>query len=151
VAATAADVVRQAVRVVLDLPIPPAPTTPVTRRTGYDPWGGTEPDDWADDHDLVEDGGHEAWGYQATAPPEPPETSSPGLPRLAAAAVVGLRAAAWWLVTRQARRCCGCVVVGVLAGVAAYALGPAALTVASAVAALTLATRSAEFANTLSV
>ena len=76
------------------------------------------------------------------APPIPPEPQV--LPRLAAAAVVGLRAAAWWLATSRLRRGWGCVVAGVLAGGAAYALGPVAVAVAPAATALSLAARSAE-------
>ena len=83
-----------------------------------------------------------------TTPPAPlPE--SPGLPRLAAAAVVGLRAAAWWLATSPARRGWGCALAGLAAGATAYALGPAALAAVPAVAALALAAQSAEFVNAL--
>ena len=153
VGATVADVVRQAVRAALEPPAPPAPVAPVAPvacRDGYEPRGGPEPDDWADDRDPIDDDGSDAWGYPApampvtpaptpTPPPEPPV-----LPRLAAAAVVGLRAAAWWLATSRLRRGWGCVVAGVLAGGAAYALGPVAVAVAPAVTALSLAARSAE-------
>ena len=58
--------------------------------------------------------------------------------------MVGLKAAAWWLATHRLRRGWGCVVAGVLAGGAAYALGPVAVAVAPAVTALSLAARSAE-------
>jgi hypothetical protein len=69
------------------------------------------------------------------------------LPRLAAAAVFGLKAAAWWLATSRVRRGWGCVVAGILAGGAAYALGPAAVAVAPAVTALSLVSRSAELVH----
>ena len=81
------------------------------------------------------------------APPIPPEPQV--LPRLAAAAVVGLRAAAWWLATSRLRRGWSFVVAGVLAGGAAYALGPVTVAVAPAVTALSLAARSAELVNVL--
>ena len=57
--------------------------------------------------------------------------------------MVGLKAAAWWLATHRLRRGWGCVVAGVLAGGAAYALGP----VAPAATALSLAARSAELVH----
>jgi hypothetical protein len=159
VGATVADVVRQTVRVALEPPTPPAPVAPVApvaRRNAYDPWGGPETDGWADDRDPINDDGSDAWGHPAPvrptmspAPPIPPEQQV--LPRLAAAAVVGLKAAAWWLATNRLRRGWGCVVAGVLAGGAAYALGPVAVAVAPASTALSLAARSAELVNTLPV
>jgi hypothetical protein len=63
--------------------------------------------------------------------------------------VVGLKAAAWWLATHRLRRGWGCVVAGVLAGGAAYALGPVALTVVPAVTTLSLSARSAELVSAL--
>jgi hypothetical protein len=128
VGASVADVVRQTVRVALEPPAPQTPVAPVARRDGYD-----------------------AWGYPAPAmpvTPAPTPTLPPEqqvLPRLAAAAVVGLKAAAWWLATHRVRRGWGCVVAGVLASGAAYALGP----VAPAVTALSLAARSAELVHAL--
>jgi hypothetical protein len=152
VGATVADVVRQTVRAALEPPapsIPVAPVTPVACRDGYDPWGGPETQDCAGDRDPIDDRS-DPWGYHETVapamPPSPlaPSPEPPVLPRLAAAAVVGLRAAAWWLATSRLRRGWGCVVAGVLAGGAAYALGPVAVAVAPAVTALSLAARSAE-------
>ena len=149
VGATVADVVRQAVRVALEPPAPVAPVAPVACRDGYEPWGGPEPDDWADDRDPIDDDGSDAWGYPAPAMPVTPAAPTPPpeppvLPRLTAAAVVGLRAAAWWLATSRLRRGWSFVVAGVLAGGAAYALGPVAVAVAPAATALSLAARSAE-------
>jgi hypothetical protein len=152
VGAAVADAVRQTVRVALEPPTPPAPVSPVAPaacRDGYDPWGGPEADDGAGDRDPIDDERSDPWGYPAPAmpvapaatPTPPPEP--PALPRLTAAAVVGLRAAAWWLATSRLRRGWCCVVAGVLAGGAAYALGP----VAPAVTALSLAARSAELVN----
>jgi hypothetical protein len=154
VGATVADVVRQIVRVALEPPAPQTPVAPVTRRDGYDAWGGPKPDDWTDTADRYGNTGSDAWDYPApampvtpaatpTPPPEPPV-----LPRLAAAAVVGLRAAAWWLATSRLRRGWGCVVAGILAGGATYALGPVAVAVAPAATALSMAARSAELLNT---
>jgi hypothetical protein len=153
VGATVADVVRQTVRVALEpptLPAPVSPVAPVACRDGHDPWGGPEADDGADAADQGSNTGSDAWDYPAPAmpvtpaatPTPPPEL--PVLPRLAAAAVVGLKAAAWWLATSRVRRGWGCVVAGVLAGGAAYALGPVAVVVAPAATALSLVARSAE-------
>ena len=150
VGAAVADVVRQTVRAALDPPTPPAPVVPVApvaRRDGYDVWGGHEADDWADAADQDGNTGSDAWGYPAPVTPAPTPTPPPeptALPRLAAAAVVGLRAAAWWLATSRLRRGWGCVVAGILAGGAAYALGPVAVAVVPAATALSLAARSAE-------
>jgi len=63
--------------------------------------------------------------------------------------VVGLRAAAWWLATRPARRGWGCLLAGLAASGAAYALGPPAVAMMPAVAALALAAHSAELAHVL--
>jgi hypothetical protein len=156
VGATVADVVRQTVRAALEPPAPPAPVAsvaPVARRNEYDPWGGPGADDWTDAADQDGNTGSDAWGYPAPAmpvtpvatPTPPPEPTA--LPRLAAAAVVGLKAAAWWLATSRLRRGWGCVVAGVLACGAAYALGPVAVAVAPAVTALSLAARSAELVS----
>jgi hypothetical protein len=148
VGATVADVVRQTVRVALEPPAPPtsvAPVAPDACRDEYDPWAG--PDDWPGDHNPLNDRS-DPWGYPAPAmpasPPAPPPEPSV-LPGLAAAAVVGLKAAAWWMATNRIRRGWGCVVAGVLAGGTAYALGPVA--VAPAVTALSLAARSAELVH----
>ena len=156
VGATVADVVRQTVRAALEPPAPPAPVAsvaPVARRNEYDPWGGPGADDWTDAADQDGNTGSDAWDYPAPAMPvTPAPTPTPPpeqqvLPRLAAAAVVGLKAAAWWLATSRLRRGWGCVVAGVLAGGAAYALGPVAVAVAPAVTALSLAARSAELVS----
>jgi hypothetical protein len=149
VGATVADVVRHTVRATLEPPAPIAPVAPVACRDGYDAWGGPEADDCAGDRDPIDDERSAAWGYPApempvtpaATPTPPPEPQA--LPRLAAAAVVGLRAAAWWLATHRFRRGWGCVVAGVLAGGAAYALGP----IVPSVTALSLAARSAALAN----
>ena len=158
VGTTVADVARQAVRVALD---PPAPVAPAPRRVvrgdpddRYDPWGGEEPDGWAGDRDAFEDGERDAWGHapqMATTPPTAPAPAEPAVvPRLLTAAVVGLKAAAWWLATSRICRVWGCAAAGLVAGSAAYALGaPVCLAVAPAVAALTLAVRSVELVNTL--
>jgi hypothetical protein len=156
VGATVADVVRHAVRVALEPPAPPAPVAPVAAvayRDGYDTWDGAEADDWAADRDPINDDRSDAWGYPAPVTPPTPlsppaQPESQALPRLAAATVVGLKAAAWWLATSRLRRGWGCVVAGVLAGGAAYALGPVTVAVAPAVTALSLAARSAELVNT---
>jgi hypothetical protein len=153
VGATVADVVRQTVRVALEPPAPPAPVAPVApvaRRDGYDVWGRPEADDEPPDRDPIDDERSEVWGNPApVTPPMPPATPSEKqvLPRLVAAAVVGLRAAARWLSTSRVRRGWCCVVAGVLAGWAAYALGPVAVAVAPAVTALSLAARSAELVH----
>jgi hypothetical protein len=156
VGATVADVVRQTARAALDPPAPPAPiapAAPVAPRAGYDAWGGPGADDWADDRDPIDDDTSDAWGYPAPVtpamPPSPPASAETGLPRLAAAAAVGLKAAAWWLVTSRVRRGWGCVLAGLAAGGAAYALGPVAPAAALAVAALSLVARSAELVNML--
>jgi hypothetical protein len=153
VGATVADVVRQTVQYALEPPAPQTPIARVARRDGYYPWGGPEADDGAADRDLIDDERCDAWGYPAPVarampprlPAPPPEP--PVLPRLAVAAVVGLKAAAWWLATSRLRRGWCCVVAGVLAGGAAYVLGPVALTVTPAATALSLAARSAELVH----
>src|SRR5205823_5445588 len=150
--------VRDTVRIAPDPPdslAPSADTVPLARRGTYDPWGGPERDDWADEDDPIDDGGPDAWCSPAAVtpalppnPPAPPPESA-GLPRLAAAVVVGLRAAAWWLATRPARRGWGCLLAGLAASGAAYALGPPAVAMMPAVAALALAAHSAELAHVL--
>jgi hypothetical protein len=153
VGATVADVVRQTVRLALEppaLPTPVAPVAPVGHREAYDPWAGPLTDDGADDRDPLDDDRSDAWGPAAPVLPTMPQSPPPEPPvlsRLAVAAVVGLRAAAWWLATSRVRRGWGCVVAGVLAGGAAYALGPVAVAVAPAAFSLSLAARSAELVH----
>ena len=125
---------------------------PAVRRAAYDAWGGPEPDDWADDRDPLDESAPDAWGYPAPVTPVAPPSPSPepsDLPRLAAAVVVGLKAAAWWLATSPARRGWGCVLAGLAAGATAYALGPVTLAALPAVAALALAAQSAELVHVL--
>jgi hypothetical protein len=80
---------------------------PVACRDGYDAWGGPEADDCAGDRDPIDDERSDAWGNPSpVTPPMPPATppEQQVLPRLVAAAVVGLKAAAWWLATHRLRR-----------------------------------------------
>src|SRR4051794_10280909 len=66
VGAAVAEAARDAVRLALDPPAPPAPHAPppaVGRRGAYDPWGVPERDEWADEYDPIGDGGEDAWGY----------------------------------------------------------------------------------------
>jgi hypothetical protein len=120
----------------------------------YDPWHARDPDGWADDRDPLDDREPDGWNYRepvtptVVTPPGEPEPAT--LPRIVTAVVVGLKAAAWWLATAPVRRGWGCVLAGLAAGSAAYAVGgPVGLAVAPAVAALGLAARSADLMNTM--
>jgi hypothetical protein len=161
VGTTVADVVRQTVRTALDPPTPVVPSTPprpAMRGDPYDPWHAGEPDHWADERDPLDETEPDAWGYRepVTPPvmtppmPTPPSPEPAVVPRIVTAVVVGLKAAAWWLATSPVRRGWGCVLAGLAAGGAGYAVGgPVGLAVAPAVAALALAGRSSDLMNSL--
>jgi hypothetical protein len=145
VGTTVADVARQAVRAALDPPPPVVPKS-VVRGDPYDPWGGPEPDHCIDDRDPLDADEHNAWGYREPVTPTVvmpvmPTPEPAVVPRIVTAVVVGLKAAAWWLATSPIRRGWGCVLAGLAAGGAAYAVGGPV--------GLALAARSADLVNTL--
>lgn len=136
---TVSDVVRQTVRMVLD---------PRAEATAYRP----DPNDelWGDEPDArrrrpVDE--EDEWLRPAAVPKTPQRP----LPRVAAAILIGSKVAAWWLTRMQSRKSWGWFAAGVVAGGVAYAVGPVAVAILPALAALALADRSAEFANTIPV
>src|SRR5205814_3652576 len=66
VGAAVADAVRDTVRIAPDPPAPALPAAPAARCEAYDPWGGPDPGDWADD-DPICDREPDTWGYPRPA------------------------------------------------------------------------------------
>jgi hypothetical protein len=132
---TVSDVVRQTVRMVLE----PKAEDPAYRPEPDDEVWSDEPDDRRR-HQVEEE---DEW----IRPTSAPKTPDRPLPRLATAVLIGGRVASWWLTRVPSRKSWSCFAAGVVAGVGAYALGPVAVAVLPALAALALADRSVEFAN----
>jgi hypothetical protein len=135
---TVSDVVRQTVRMALE---------PRAEATVYRP----EPDDelCGDEPDARRrrpGGDEEDEWVRPTAVPKTPDRP---LPRLATAVVIGGKVASWWLTRLPSRKGWTWFAAGVVAAVGAYTLGPVAVAILPALAALALAARSVEFANNI--